>query len=86
MMAQQSTGSGARDLRISQMTDNYMRQMPRRWKVGDVYAPKDLSPLEMKKWKSRQSKKQDIVDLLGFNPIDNYKACFSPLWTRMMRT
>lgn len=78
MMAQQSTGSGARDLRISQMTDNYMRQMPRRWKVGDVYAPKDLSPLEMKKWKSRQSKKQDIVDLLGFNPIDNYKACWGP--------
>ena len=53
------------------------RQAIRRWKVGDVYAPHDLTGLEMAKWKKLRRKgklKWDVVDLLGINPIDHYKV------------
>lgn len=56
--------------------------MPRHWKAGDVYAPHDLSPAEMRKWRSRQPPKKDVMDLLGANPLDMYKVCldfFAPL-------
>lgn len=49
--------------------------MPRHWKAGDVYAPHDLSPAEMRKWRSRQPPKKDVMDLLGVNPLDMYKVC-----------
>ena len=50
------------------------KQQPRRWKVGDVYAPHDLSPAEMKKWKQRSPPDQDVFDILHINPIDEYKV------------
>ncbi len=55
------------------VTDDYMRQMPRRWRAGDVYAPHDLSPVEMDKWKRPQPARDDVVDILGINPIDEYR-------------
>ncbi|KAK0635650.1 hypothetical protein B0T17DRAFT_516875 [Bombardia bombarda] len=65
---------GIKDLRDTTAKDNYMRQMPRRWQVGDVYAPKDLGPAEMKKWrKFNAGTKGDIIDTLGYNPLDNYR-------------
>ncbi|KAJ9624123.1 hypothetical protein H2203_005572 [Taxawa tesnikishii (nom. ined.)] len=52
------------------------RQMTRRWKAGDVYAPHDLSGVEMSKWRQNQRKgrpQKDVFDLLAINPIDQYK-------------
>lgn len=55
------------------------RQMTRRWKVGDIYAPHDLTGVEMAKWKKlrrrgRAGLKYDVVDQLAINPIDHYKV------------
>ena len=50
------------------------KQRLRRWKVGDVYSPHDLSPAEMRKWGTRQSSKVDAFAALGINPIDEYKV------------
>ncbi|KAL2020947.1 hypothetical protein VTK56DRAFT_7834 [Thermocarpiscus australiensis] len=70
---EQSPRTAVQDLRINATTDNYLKQMARRWRTGDVYAPKDLSPMEMKKFRVPRTPTRDIVDLLGFNPVDNYK-------------
>lgn len=64
-----------KDLRDNATTDNYLRQMPRRWRIGDVYSPRDLGPAEMSKWRTARPPKKDIIDMLGFNPLDNYKVC-----------
>lgn len=48
---------------------------PRRWKAGDVYAPHDLSPMEMLEWRELRRPEKDIVDILGINPLDHYKVC-----------
>lgn len=54
------------------------RQMPRmsKWQVGDVYAPHDLSAVEAAKWRKRKSSERDVFDILGINPLDEYKVCF----------
>jgi hypothetical protein len=66
------------ELSDSNMTSSYMQQMPRRWKPGDVYAPRDLSPYEANKWRGgSQGVKRDILDMLGLNPLDNYRVCDS---------
>jgi small subunit ribosomal protein S18 len=55
--------------------DNYSRQVFRRWQPGDVYAPKDLSGPEQKKWKNaRRTAGSDAFDTLGINPINEYKV------------
>ena len=46
----------------------------RRWKQGDVYAPHDLSPAEMKKWRQRSRRAVDVFDVLAINPINEYKV------------
>lgn len=51
----------------------------REWKAGDVYAPHDLSPAEMKKWGKRQSPSRDAFDALNLNPLQLYKVRF-PLY------
>ena len=47
----------------------------RRWKAGDVYAPHDLSPVEMQKWRQRHRSNTDVFDALAINPLHEYKAC-----------
>ncbi|KAL3471708.1 ribosomal protein S18 [Aspergillus californicus] len=49
------------------------RFQTREWKAGDIYAPHDLSPAEMKKWKTRGSPNFDAFDALKLNPLDVYK-------------
>lgn len=52
------------------------RQVTRKWKAGDVYAPHDLSGIEAAKWKKIRRKpksKFDVLDQLGINPLDHYK-------------
>ncbi|KAK0668988.1 ribosomal protein S18 [Cercophora samala] len=51
----------------------YLRKHPRVWRDGDVYAPHDLSPAEARKWKGVKSPKKDVIDMLGVNPLDNYR-------------
>jgi len=52
------------------------RQQFRRWKPGDVYAPHDLSSVEMAKWRVRKAGGKDVFDMLGINPLLEYKVCF----------
>lgn len=55
-----------------------MRQLPRRWRTGDVYAPHDLSSAEMTKWRRTQARKKDLVDILGLRPLDMYRVRYTP--------
>jgi hypothetical protein len=51
------------------------RQAARQWKVGDVYAPHDLSSVEAAKWKKTQRRpEKDVFDMLGENPVKHYKV------------
>jgi small subunit ribosomal protein S18 len=52
------------------------RFQTRDYKPGDVYAPHDLSPMEMKKWGKRKSPSTDAFDALNLKPMDLYKVCF----------
>lgn len=61
-------------LRNQKMSTDFLRQMPRRWEVGDVYSPHDLSPVEMQKWRKRSVRNVDVVDALGISPLDMYKV------------
>lgn len=48
--------------------------MVRKWKPGDVYAPHDLSSVEMGKWGKRRAAERDVFDMLGINPLNEYKV------------
>ncbi|KAI1211613.1 ribosomal protein S18 [Annulohypoxylon truncatum] len=61
------------EIKQRNQNDEYARQMTRRWKAGDVYAPHDISPVEMGKWRRNQSRKKDLVDMLGLSPLDMYR-------------
>lgn len=51
------------------------QQMTRRWRAGDVYAPHDLSGVEMQKWKTtRRAPSKDAFDALGVDPRKLYKV------------
>lgn len=56
------------------------RQMTRKWNDGDVYAPHDLSEVEMMKWKQPKRPTKDIIDMLGLNPLDHYKVRWWRCW------
>lgn len=62
------------DVNKAAQMDDYARQMTRRWNVGEVYAPHDLSPSEMAKWRRNQARKKDLVDMLGLRPLDMYRV------------
>ncbi|KAI1091309.1 ribosomal protein S18 [Rostrohypoxylon terebratum] len=61
------------ELKMKNQNDEYARQMTRRWNTGDVYAPHDISPAEMRKWRRTQQRKKDLVDMLGLSPLDMYR-------------
>lgn len=50
------------------------KQIARRWKTGDVYAPHDLSEVEMKKWKKRGKPAVDVFDVLELDPLVEYRV------------
>lgn len=66
------------DLQQKVLHTDYMRQMPRRFETGDVYAPHDLSPVEMRKWRKWTTESRDLVDLLGLSPVDMYRVSSFP--------
>ena len=47
------------------------------WKTGDIYAPHDLSPVEMRKRGKLKPPNQDAFDLLGIDPLMEYKVTYS---------
>ena len=59
----------------SERLSQFQRQIYRKWQPGDVYAPHDLSGSEQKKWKQgRKKPQQDAFDILGINPVLEYKV------------
>jgi hypothetical protein len=62
------------DVERTQRAKDLEKQQHRSWKAGEVYAPHDLSPEEMKKWKKRKSPTMDAFDALGIDPLDQYKV------------
>ncbi|KAI0179315.1 ribosomal protein S18 [Hypoxylon sp. FL1284] len=61
------------DVNKTLRNEDYARQLTRRYVAGDVYAPHDLSPIEMAKWRRNQARKLDLVDMLGLHPLDMYR-------------
>ena len=45
----------------------------RRWQPGDLYSPHDLSPTETQKWSKQNQGARDVFDMLGINPLHEYK-------------
>lgn len=68
-----------------QRINDLEKQQTRKWKEGDVYAPHDLSPVEMEKWRRRRKGERDVFDMLGMNPIDEYKVCCTAVKERFPR-
>jgi small subunit ribosomal protein S18 len=64
-------------LKAQRQTEGYLRMMPRPWSQGNVYAPRDLSPAEMRKWRTIRPSREDVVDILGINPLDLYRVRIS---------
>ena len=46
------------------------------WKVGDVYAPHDLSQVEVRKRGTLRPPNQDAFDVLRINPLLEYKVTY----------
>ncbi|KAG5914685.1 hypothetical protein E4U61_005450 [Claviceps capensis] len=61
-------------LRNNKESGEFLREMPRRWETGDVYAPHDMSSVEMRKLRKRASRKADVVDALQIRAKDMYKV------------
>ncbi|KKA29628.1 hypothetical protein TD95_000709 [Thielaviopsis punctulata] len=61
-----------REMMDRKVSEDYLRQAPRQWKRGDVYAPRDMSFSEMAKWKRSRQRNADVIDILGINPLDQY--------------
>ncbi|KAH6609571.1 hypothetical protein Trco_002917 [Trichoderma cornu-damae] len=51
-------------LRNQKNSNDYLKQMPRRWDAGDVYSPHDMSPVEMQKWRKRSPRSGDNFSLI----------------------
>jgi hypothetical protein len=62
------------NLNQAAVVDAYMREMPRVWRVGDVYSPRDLGPSEMAKWRKSKPARGDVLDQLGINPLESWKV------------
>lgn len=70
----QQTQRTADSIREQKVSADYLKEMPRKWKPGDVYSPHDLSPVEMMKWKKWSDRNADVVDALALRPLDMYKV------------
>lgn len=76
-----TTLSAAADFNREFSRRDLEQQQLRRWRLGDVYAPHDLSGVEMSKWKrlqrvspaSARKTKSDVLDQLGIDPRKEYK-------------
>ena len=52
-----------------------LQQMTRRWRNGDVYSPHDLTGYAMSKFRRKRIRPPiDVLDLLGVDPLREYKV------------
>lgn len=70
----QSQLESAERVKDKKIAKDLLKQMPRKWQAGDVYAPHDLSAAEMEKWRKRSARVGDLVDALNLSPLDLYKV------------
>lgn len=63
-----------KDVEAFHFAKDLERYQSRRWKEGDIYSPHDLSPEEMEKWRRPTKVKEDVFDVLGINPLHEYKV------------
>nr|POE74378.1 30s ribosomal protein s18 [Quercus suber] len=76
-----TNAAAAADLNREFSRRDLEQQQSRRWRLGDVYAPHDLSGVEMSKWKRLQRRspasggkiKSDVLDQMGIDPRKEYK-------------
>ncbi|KAH8676726.1 hypothetical protein BGZ60DRAFT_403265 [Tricladium varicosporioides] len=61
------------EIKSSALGQELGRLITRRWKVGDVYAPHDLSAVEMDKWQKKGRPLHDALDALNLKPLDHYR-------------
>ncbi|RDW91091.1 hypothetical protein BP5796_02256 [Coleophoma crateriformis] len=61
------------EIKAAGLAADLSRQITRRWRAGDVYAPHDLSDVEMAKWKRRSRPEYDAFDVLDMDPLMEYK-------------
>ncbi|KFZ11128.1 hypothetical protein V502_07732 [Pseudogymnoascus sp. VKM F-4520 (FW-2644)] len=82
-----ASANTAEDLARHKAATSITKQISRRWKTGDVYAPHDLSEVEMKKWKKRGKPSVDVFDVLELDPLVEYRnfAMLSEYMTPMGR-
>jgi small subunit ribosomal protein S18 len=48
--------------------------LKRPWKVGEVYAPHDMSAAEQRKWRQFRPTTVDCFDILNVDPLTLYKV------------
>ncbi|KAF8447076.1 hypothetical protein BDZ91DRAFT_702894 [Kalaharituber pfeilii] len=48
-------------------------RLQKRFRQGEIYAPKDLSFETFKNWRKRKAPSKDVFDELGLNPLEEYK-------------
>jgi len=72
-----ATGDTADRLVQSAHAEDLSKQITRRWRAGDIYAPHDLSEIEMAKWKNRGRPVNDVFDVLDLNPLEHYRVYFT---------
>ncbi len=79
ILAQKGSRTGP-DYESKILGQDLSRQIGRRWRAGDVYAPHELSEVEMSKWKKRSQPDFDVFDVCDFNPLDHYRVFPLPLF------
>jgi hypothetical protein len=57
--------------RYKQAMSNLLK---RPWKVGEVYAPHDMSAAEQRKWRQSKATTVDCFDVLNIDPLSLYKV------------
>lgn len=74
------------DTKYKSMT-NFMARAGQ-WKVGDIYAPHDLTGAETSKWRKRgnPTPTTDAFDTLALDPLKEYKVSQQPPAKSMPRS
>ena len=63
---------------LSDMDNEELFRSQRRFRHGEMYTPKDLSFESFREWRKRRAPRKDAFDVLGLNPLDEYKVSSPP--------
>jgi hypothetical protein len=68
-------GAGALDQARAEWNKQLLSVAGRRWREGDLYAPRDLGPREAAKWSFATTRiRMDPFRMMGRNPLSFYKV------------